>query len=397
MSAATVWLLAISTGCIVANIYYAQPLLADIAREFGLSTVKIGAVAMVTQIGMATGMLVFVPLGDKYERRSLISALLVAASVSLAFVASARSVLWLCVANFAVGATAATVQVIVPFAAHLAPPHRRGQVVGSVLSGLLVGILLARTFSGIFGAHYGWRTVYWLAAIVMAGLAILLRTALPVSRPEISLGWSDLMRSIVALAKEHKGLREAALVSSMLFFAFSALWTTLVFLIQTPPYHYGSAAAGVFGLLGASSALGAPVTGWFSDRRGHERAVLIGIVGTFVGYLMLLVAGRYLAGLILGIILIDVGVQAGHVANQSRIYSLVPSARSRLNTFYMVAFFAGGALGSYCGTLGWKLWGWRGFCGFPLAAVGFAFAYVLHAQSGRSFVGVRAAGAGEGA
>lgn len=381
MSAATVWLLAASTGCIVANIYYAQPLLADIARDFGLSVVKIGAVAMLTQIGMATGMLVFVPLGDKYERRALIVTLVAAASVSLALLAVARSVLWLCAASFAVGATAATVHVIVPFAAHLAPPEKRGRVVGSVLSGLLVGILLARTFSGVLGAYSGWRTVYWLAAIAMGGLAALLRTTLPTSRPEVSLSWIGLMRSIVDLVREHRALRQSAFISSLLFFSFSALWTTLVFPLRTPPYHYGSTGAGLFGLLGASSAIAAPFVGHLSDTRGPRQAVRTAIVGTLLGYLVLLFYGRTLAGLIVGIIVIDAAVQAGHVANQSRIYSLVPSARSRLNTFYMVSFFAGGALGSYCGTLGWNLWGWRGFCGFPLAAGGLALAYFKRTES----------------
>ncbi len=179
MSRGIIWLLAISTGCIVANIYYAQPLLADIAREFGLSVTQVGAVFMLTQIGMGTGMLIFVPLGDKYERRQLISTLLVAASLALAFTASSPNVVWLSVASFVVGLTASTVQVIVPFAAHHAPERERGRIVGTVLGGLLVGALLARTFSGVFGAAYGWRTVYWVASVLMIGLAAVIRLALP--------------------------------------------------------------------------------------------------------------------------------------------------------------------------------------------------------------------------
>src|SRR5438105_2189599 len=173
-----VWLLAFSTGCIVANIYYVQPLLADIAREFGLSVAKISIVAMLGQVGTGLGMLFFVPLGDKYERRSLISTLLVCESIALAFAASAANVIWLSLACFCVGATAATVHVIVPFAAHLAPPKERGRIVGTVLSGLLVGVLLARAFSGVVGAQYGWRTVYWFASILMLGLAVTIRISL---------------------------------------------------------------------------------------------------------------------------------------------------------------------------------------------------------------------------
>jgi predicted MFS family arabinose efflux permease len=384
MSRGIIWLLAISTGCIVANIYYAQPLLADIAREFGLSVTQVGAVFMLTQIGMGTGMLIFVPLGDKYERRQLISTLLVAASLALAFTASSPNVVWLSMASFVVGLTASTVQVIVPFAAHHAPERERGRIVGTVLGGLLVGALLARTFSGVFGAAYGWRTVYWVASVLMIGLAAVIRLSLPVSPPQVSMPWTKLMRSVVDLAREHQVLREAALIAGLLFFSFAALWTTLVFLLRTPPYHYGTGAAGTFGLLGAASAAAAPFVGRLSDRKGSERTVFTAIVMTLTGYVMLLVAGRTLAGLIAGIVLVDIGVQAGHVANQSRIYTLVPTARARLNTFYMVAFFAGGALGAYFGPLGFTVGGWAGFCAFPLVALTFALVYFMRAERNRS-------------
>jgi predicted MFS family arabinose efflux permease len=379
----TVWLLAFSTGCIVANIYYVQPLLADIAHEFGLSVAQIGAVAMLAQIGTGLGMLFFVPLGDKYERRSLIFILLAGECVALAFVALARNVIWLSLACFSVGALAATVHVIVPLAAHLAPPKERGRIVGIVLSGLLIGVLLARTFSGIVGAQSGWRTVYWFASILMLGLAVTLRFSLQKSEPEISLKWTELMRSIWHLAREHTMLREAAVLACLLFMTFSALWTTLVFLLRTPPYHYGTTAAGLFGLLGASSAAAAPLVGRMSDRHGPERSILISIIATIVGYVLLLLFGRMLAGLIAGIVLIDIGVQSGHVANQSRIYSLAPTARSRINTFYMVAFFIGGASGSYLGPLGFNTGGWMGFCAIPLTALLVALVYFIRGNNAR--------------
>jgi predicted MFS family arabinose efflux permease len=378
-----VWLLAFSTGCIVANIYYVQPLLADIAREFGLSVTQTGAIAMLGQIGTGLGMLFFVPLGDKYERRSLISGMLLVEAIALAFAASAPSVTWLCVACFAVGAMTATVHVIVPLAAHLAPARERGRVVGTVLSGLLAGVLLARAFSGIVGAQYGWRTVYWFASGLMLLLAVTLRFALKPSEPELSMKWTELMRSVISLAREHATLREAALLACLLFMSFSALWTTLVFLLRMPPYHYGTTAAGLFGLLGAASVAAAPLVGRMSDRHGSERAIRIAIVSALVGFVLLLFLGRTLVGLVAGIVLIDIGVQSGHVANQSRIYSLVPTARSRINTFYMVAFFVGGALGSYLGPLGFNLAGWNGFCAVPLAALCFALAYFIRAERNR--------------
>lgn len=360
-----------------------QPLLADIAREFGLSISQIGIVAMLAQIGTGLGMLFFVPLGDMYERRSLISTLLVAESIAVAFVASASNVVWLSIACFCVGATAAAVHVIVPLAAHLAPPKERGHVVGTVLSGLLIGVLLARTFSGITGAHYGWRTVYWFASLLMLGLAITIRLSLNKSEPEVSMKWTELMGSVWNIARESATLREAALLACLLFLSFSALWTTLVFLLRTPPYGYGTTAAGLFGLLGASSAGAAPFVGRMSDRHGPERSILVAISVTLLGYVFLLLFGRMLPGLIAGIVLIDLGVQSGHVANQSRIYSLAPDARSRVNTFYMVAFFVGGSLGSYFGPLGFNVGGWNGFCAIPLAALIVAFVYFTRAQRQR--------------
>ena len=383
MSRRIVWLLALTTGCVVANIYYIQPLLADIAREFGLSVAQIGVVAMLAQVGTGLGMLFFVPLGDKYERRGLIAVLLVAEAAACALAATASSVVWLSVACFFVGGTAATVHVVVPLAAHLAPPKERGRIVGTVLSGLLIGVLLARTFSGIVGAQFGWRTVYWFAAALMLALAMTIRLSLQPSQPQLSMKWTALMKSVGSLAREHPTLREAALLACLLFMTFSALWTTLVFLLRTPPYHYGTTAAVVFGLLGASSAAAAPIVGRMSDRHGPERSILIAIVATLAGYVVLLFTGRHLAGLIAAIALIDVGVQSGHVANQSRIYSLVPDARSRVNTFYMVAFFVGGALGSYIGPVGFNVGGWTGFCAIPIAALVFALVYFMRAERNR--------------
>jgi len=370
-----VWLLAVSSGCIVANLYYAQPLLADIAREFALSVTQIGAVAMLGQLGSATGMLLFVPLGDKHERRGLISLLLGAGALMLAAMALAPSLFWLCVASFLLGTTTACVHVIVPLAAHLAPASERGSVVGTVISGLLVGVLLARTFSGLFGDRFGWRAVYWVAAAVMFALAIIVRLQLPESRPDEAPGWLDLMASILTLAREHAVVREAALIAFLMFSSFAALWTTLVFLLRTPPYDYGTTAAGMFGLLGAASATAAPLVGRFSDRFSPGRVVLIAIATTLAGYLILALTGRTLAGLIAAIVLIDAGVQSCHVANQSRIYAVAPHARGRLNTVYMVAFMSGGAAGAYMGPLGLNLGGWAGFCAFPIAALTIALVF----------------------
>ena len=371
---AHVWLMAFSTGAIVANIYYIQPLLSAIAGTFHISVSRVGAVAMISQLGTALGMLFFVPLGDTKERRKLIVCLLVAAAVCLALMADAQTFLWLAVASFGIGLTGATVHVIVPFAAHLASPARRGATVGTVLGGLLFGILLARTFSGLLGAWAGWRAVYWLASILMVLLAAFLRWGLPSSQPELALSWAALIRSAVGLIRDQPVLREASLLGATFFCAFSAFWTTLVFFLEKPPYHYGAAAAGLFGLVGAGGAICAPFVGRIADRHGARRPILVALWLVLGSFVVLYLFGHHIVGLAAGVLLLDVGVQAGHTSNQTRIYGLIPEARSRLNMVYMICYFIAGAIGSYAGTILWEWFGWAGVCGLgcALPLMGFA-------------------------
>jgi predicted MFS family arabinose efflux permease len=361
--------MAISVGVIVGNIYYAQPLLADLARAFHLSVTMAGVIAMLTQVGAACGMLLFVPLGDTHERRWLVSTLLLAACVALLLFATARNAIWLAMAALLVGGFGATVHVIVPYAAHLAPPEQRGRVLGFVFSGLLFGILLARTFSGYVGAQFGWRTVFFIAAGAMLVLAALIRTQLPVSRPQVKMSWWRLVASAGELIRKYPALRESTAAGALLFAAFSAFWTTLVFRLQAPPLHYGSTVAGLFGLVGAAGAGGAPIVGHFADKRGPRGAVLASTITAMSSFAIMGFAGHTLIGLIVGVIVLDLGVQAGHVANQTRIYALDADARSRLNMVYMVCYFAGGASGSYIGALAWRAAGWWGVCGFGIAVL----------------------------
>ncbi len=367
----TVWLMAITVGVIVANIYYVQPLLADIAHTFGLSVTRVGTVAMLSQAGTAMGMFLFVPLGDKYERRNLILLLVLGAFVSLLLMGTAQNALCLGCAAFAVGAFAASVHVVVPFAAHLAAPQQRGRVVGTLVAGILFGVLLARTFSGSIGALLGWRAVYDIAAGAMLILAVVVRARFPISRPEVILSWPELMRSTLELIRKHGLLREAAFLGAMFFAAFSAFWTTLVFFLGGTPYHYGSpsAATGFFGLVGAVGAAGAPTIGHLADKHGPRFTIRIALWLSLASFLFLGLAGQHLAGLIVGVILMDLGVQSGHVSNQTRIYSIDPSARSRVNMVYMFCYFIGGGLGSYLGACCWHVAGWWGVCSFGTATL----------------------------
>jgi predicted MFS family arabinose efflux permease len=361
--------LALSVGAIVANIYYVQPLLAAMARTFAVSASVIGLVAMLTQVGTAIGMLIFVPLGDSHERRALLTMLLSGACLALCGVATAQNLIWILIASFAVGLCGAAVHIIVPFAAQMAPENSRGRVLGTVFSGLLLGILLARTFSGVVASFLGWRAVYWIAALVMLSLMLLLRAQLPKLPRQSDLSWPALMRSLVDLVRAHPALRESAFLGAALLCVFSAFWTTLVFLLQTPPYHFGSSVAGLFGLVGAAGALCAPLVGRFADRRGPRFTILLALLTTLASFLLLGALGKIMAGLIIGVILLDVGVQSGHVANQTRIYALDPGARSRLNTVYMFCYFSGGSFGSWLGALCWQYQGWAAVCAFGIAVV----------------------------
>ena len=343
----------------MANIYYNQPLLAQIGATF---TGDAAYLPMFTQVGAGLGMFLFVPLGDMFERRRLIVTVCLATAMATILAAVAPSLSFLAAASVLVGLTSIVPHLILPFAAQVSAPEERGRVVGTVLGGLLIGILLARTASGFLGAEFGWRAVYGMAAALMLSLAAILAKQLPTSSPRISMPYPDLLRSILAFVLEQPLLREAAVIGGMLFGAFSAFWATLVFHLAAPPFHYGARAAGLFGLIGAAGALVAPAAGRITDRKTPRFTVGIGIGTTIVSYLCLWLFGGSLLGLIAGVILLDLGVQAGHVANQTRIYGLIPEARSRLNTVYMVTYFAGGALGSALGAYGWSAARWNGVC-----------------------------------
>jgi predicted MFS family arabinose efflux permease len=378
--------MAVGCGLSVANIYYSQPLLAEMGRYFGASDRRMGLVAMLSQVGYATGMLLFLPLGDRLERRSFILVTLGAVTVALIGVAAAQSFAWLAAASLAVGVTTVTPQLLVPFAAHLAEPAERGRVVGTVMSGLLIGILAARTVSGVVGEYLGWRAMYWMAAAVMVALALALKGVLPRSQPEsLGISYLGLLRSIGGLVRDEPVLRQSCLFGAMAFGAFSAFWTTLAFHLATPPFGYSSSVVGLFGLVGIVGALAAPLAGRIADRRSPRQTIAAGLVCVLLAYSVFYGFGATLWGMVAGVILLDLGVQAAHISNQSRIYAIRPEARSRMNTAYMVAYFIGGAVGSYSGAWGWSRAGWGGVCfvGFGMT-LGGLLAFVASAGVTRS-------------
>jgi len=373
-----VWIMAIAAGLTVANLYYLQPLLAVISHEFGVSADAVGFVATLSQLGYALGLLFIVPLGDIRERRGLVVATLAAVTAALLATAAARSLSWLAIGSLLVGATTVTPQLIVPFAATLASPQERGRIVGVVMSGLLIGILLARTISGFIGAQFGWRAMFVIASALMIALAVVLWWLLPVSRPSTKLSYPQLLRSLPALLRAEPVLRETCAIGALGFATFSMFWVTLAFFLETPPYHYGSEVAGLFGLVGVAGALAAALVGRIADRRDARLVTGVTLLIILAAYLLFWLVGWSLVGIAAGVILLDLGVQGTQVSNQARIYALAPEARSRINTIYMTTYFVGGSLGSLLGAYSWSKWGWNGVCaaGGLLTLAGLAM-YIL--------------------
>ncbi|MHB1512569.1 MAG: MFS transporter [Acidiferrobacter sp.] len=383
LSFALLGFLAFMAGATVANLYYAQPLLAEIARSFHVDAGRAGLISVATQAGYAAGLALIVPLGDGRERKTLIVATTTLIAVALVLVALSPDFAILLAASLFMGLSTTVPQLLVPYTATLAPPARRGRAVGLVMSGLLIGIIVSRALSG-FGSFLGWRVIYGLAAGVMALCAATAARLLPRQAPPESVPYGTLLRSLRGLWQNEPVLRFHAFLGAMGFAAFSDFWTPLVF-------HYGhlfpgeaSRMVGITGFIGVSGALAAPLSGRLSERHG-----VLAVNGSFlllvgVAFLILWLQGNSLAGVAAGAALLDAGVQGSHISNQTRLYALRASVRNRLTAVYMTAYFAGGALGSLVGTWAWKEAGWPAVC-----ATGAAFALAALLRLIAGFHGAR--------
>ncbi len=367
-----VLLLAFTCGAVVANLYYAQPLLHTIAHAFSVSNSAAGLLVTVTQAGYVIGLALLVPLGDLLERRGLIAVMLLVAALGLGLAAAAPSFTVFALAVAALGVTAVVAQIIVAMSSSLAGEHERGSVVGTVMSGLLIGILVARTISGLVAQLLGWRVIFVLAAVAMVVLAGVLRSALPRVPATERLRYPSLLRSVLNLIRGEPLLRQRMLLGATAFGCFSVLWTSVAFLLSGAPYHYGNAVIGLFGLAGLAGVMAAPVAGRLSDR-GRGRAAMSGAIIVLLLSWGLLAFGRSsVVALIAGIVVLDLGAQAMHISNQSAVYSLHGQARSRLTTAYMVAYFSGGVALSAATSALYSSDGWGAVCalGAGTAAVG---------------------------
>ena len=359
-------------GVTVSNIYANQPLLNLFAGSFAASAAAAAAVATAAQVGYGTGILFLVPLGDLVERRRLVLVLTWACAALLVGMAVAPTLAVLVGLQLLVGAAAVSSQILIPLGIDLSPPDRRGDTVGTLMAGLLVGILLARTASGFLGDAVGWRATYALIAVAMFALGFVLRAYLPHRRPTLTMPYRRLMRSLLDLLRDHPPLWTASVVSGLSFAGFTAFWTTLSFLMHDH-FNRGAGDTGNFGIVGVAGALAAPLAGRLSDRRGPAVTVMIALVASAAAFAAM-AWHVSIASLVVGVLLMDLGVQSIQVAEQSLVMALDPAARSRINTVYMVVRFMGGAGGSVLGAAAWARYGWPGVCLTCIAMVGMAIA-----------------------
>jgi predicted MFS family arabinose efflux permease len=373
MSRRLVLLLAIACGAAVANLYYVQPLLNVVGDAFGVSNARAGLLVTCAQAGYLIGLAFLGPLGDLVERRRLVTVLLLCAAGVAAACAAAPSANVLGVALVAVGATSVVAMILIPLAATLAGPERRGQVVGTVMSGLLVGILLSRTLSGLVAELGGWRLVFALAAVGMLVLAYALRRGLPLVAPTERLRYPELLRSVRSLVTSEPVLRQRMALGALAFGGFAVLWTSIAFMLAKPPYGFGEGVIGLFGLAGLAGAVAAPVVGRLADRGRDRASLIVLLVATLASWGLLALGSSSLVCLIVGLVVFDAGIQGSHINNQDAIYRLRPEARSRMTTAYMVSFFAGGVLGSTLSATVYAAAGWDAACalgaGFALVAL----------------------------
>ncbi len=360
--------MAVCTGLIVANIYYCQPLVILIAHDFGIPEHVAGKITYLTQAGYALGLFLLVPLGDMFERKRQILVITGLAAGALILAAVAKSFLLLQVVSFLIGACSIVPQLILPMAANLSDDRNRGQNIGVVMSGLLVGILASRAVSGSIGFWMGWRAVYYLAAGICVLLILLMAARFPKSQPAFRGSYGNLMTSMFRYIKTESLLREASLINFLAFAIISAFWTVMVLYLANPPYSLQTLEIGLFGIAGAAGALAAPLVGKLSGGNNPRRNLLIGFVLQLVSIALFYFTGANVYLFVLGIILIDIGQQAIHVTNQTRIYTIAPEARNRLNTIFMSVSFIGASIGSALGLWLWDQGGWALF-NFGSAAI----------------------------
>lgn len=354
--------MAFCTGLIVANIYYCQPLVILIAKDFNLTESDAGSITFLTQAGYAIGLFLLVPLGDMLEKKRQILMTTALAIIALVIAGFSQSFVILEIASVLIGACSIVPQLILPLTASLSTDENRGANIGIVMSGLLVGILASRAISGIIGDLFGWRAMFLIAAAICTLLILLMAVRFPKNLPTFKGTYRELMSSMFGYIKTQPALREASLINFFAFIVIMGFWTTMVLYLANPPHQFSTYQIGLFGIAGAAGALAAPLVGKMSGGNNPRKNLMIGLILELISVGLFYFTGHNVFLFVVGIILIDIGQQAIHVTNQTRIYTLVPEARNRLNTIFMSVSFVGAACGSALGLWLWSLGGWAMFC-----------------------------------
>lgn len=383
LSGKMIALMAAASGIAVANIYYIQPLLSSAAEYFNISGSQASLLATLTQTGYALGLFLILPIADLTERKKLILTMIFLSVLSLLGMYFSPNFILACAACLAVGVTSVIPQLLLPLCAKLSDERVRGKNIGHIMSGLLTGVVLSRVVSGAVGKYMGWKSIYIIAVALMAILFVVLKFTLPICTADEKgdLNYFSSLKSMFFLPKKFPVIGEAAINGFMILAAFSALWTVLTFHLQGSPFRFESNIIGLFGILGVSGALFAPIAGKISDKKSAKFTVGVNIAIILISYVCFIAFGFKVWGLIAGVVLLDAGVNSCNVANQTRIQSLSESERNRITSIYMVTMFAGGAVGSYLGSALYSNFGWYGFCSIGIVTQ--LIAMIVHIIGGK--------------
>lgn len=358
ISSGMTFLFAVTGGCAVGNLYWAQPLLAEISQALNFSLAAAGMLITVTQLGYAAGVLLLVPLGDTLNRRCLIPVIMMAAALALLISALAPSYAILLCGFAAVGLTSVSGQLLLPLAGDLARDEQRGRVVGSIVSGLLIGILLSRTISGLLADALGWRAIYFAASVMTLILAAILAAKLPDDRPRSAISYGKLLGSIVTTVRRHRAVQVTLVIGGCAFSVFTMFWTGLTFMLSSPAFSYSVMQIGLVGLVGLAGALAARKAGRLHDLGWSSRTTGAALGLTLISLAIAAAGATSIALILIAVLLIDIAIQGVNVLNQTRLFSIEPESRSRLNTAFVFCNFVGGAMGSMLAGLLWQAGGW---------------------------------------
>nr|WP_244989324.1 MFS transporter [Pantoea cypripedii] len=365
-------LFSIAGGIAVGNLYWVQPLLDYIGNAFHVSYSHAGLLVTLTQIGYALGVLLLVPLGDSHDRRRLIPTIMAVSALALMACAFAPTFSVLLASLFFVGLTTVTGQLLIPLAGDLAADHQRGKIVGTVVSGVLTGILASRTVSGLVADAFGWRAIYVLAALMTLALALILLRSLPADQKRVAGSYPQLLGSIITVVRQHPTVQVTLILGAIGFSVFTLFWTGLTFLLSSAPYGYSASQIGLVGLVGLAGALAARRAGRLHDRGWSAGATGGALLLVMVSLIIAEIGGSSILAILAAVLLLDIAIQATNVLNQTRLFAVDVTARSRLNTAFVVSNFIGGAIGSsLAGTL-WQLGGWSGITAGEMVLTGCA-------------------------